>query len=90
MELHTGNFCNLINKDKKIRKSYLKLRNAANYARKIGLEVHAGHGLTYKSAPKISKIRNISEFNIGHFLISESLFCGLNNAINRFRKVINT
>ena len=90
VELHTGNFCNLFNKGKKIRKSYLKLRNAANYARKIGLEVHAGHGLTYKSASKISKIRNISEFNIGHFLISESLFCGLNNAIKRFKKVINT
>ena len=90
VELHTGNFCNLFNKGKKIRKSYLKLRNAANYAKKIGLDVHAGHGLTYKSASKISKIRNISEFNIGHFLISESLFCGLNNAIKRFKKVINT
>ena len=90
VELHTGNFCNLLNKDKKIKKSYLKLKNAANYAKKIGLQVHAGHGLTYKSAFKISKIRNISEFNIGHFLISESLFCGLNNAIKRFKKVINT
>ena len=90
VELHTGNFCNLFNKDKKTRKSYLKLKNAANYAKKIGLQVHAGHGLTYKSAFKISKIRNISEFNIGHFLISESLFCGLNNAIKRFKKVINT
>ena len=90
VELHTGNFCNLFNKDKKTRKSYLKLKNAANYAKKIGLEVHAGHGLTYKSASKISKIKSISEFNIGHFLISESLFCGLNNAIKRFKKVINT
>ena len=89
VELHTGNFCNLFNKDKKTRKSYLKLKNAANYAKKIGLEVHAGHGLTYKSASKISKIRSISEFNIGHFLISESLFCGLNDAIKRFKKVIN-
>ena len=90
VELHAGNFCNLLNKGKKVRKSFLKLKNSANYAKKIGLEVHAGHGLTYKSAFKISKIRNISEFNIGHFLISESLFCGLNNAIKRFKKVINT
>ena len=90
VELHTGNFCSLFNKDKKIKKSYLRLKNAANYAKKIGLEVHAGHGLTYKSASKISKIRNISEFNIGHFLISESLFCGFNDAIKRFKKVINT
>ena len=90
VELHTGNFCNLLNKDKKIKKSFLKLKNSANYAKKVGLEVHAGHGLTYKSALKISKIRNICEFNIGHFLISESLFLGLNNAIKRFKKVINT
>ena len=90
VELHTGNFCNLLNKGKKIKKSFLKLKNSANYAKKIGLEVHAGHGLTYKSALKISKIGNISEFNIGHFLISESLFLGLNNAIKKLKKVINT
>ena len=52
--------------------------------------MHAGHGLTYKSAFKISKIRDIAEFNIGHFLISESLFLGLNIAIKRFKKVIST
>ena len=89
VELHTGNFCNLLNKGKKIRKSFLKLKNSTDYAKKIGLNVHAGHGLTYKSAYKISKIRNISEFNIGHFIISESLFLGLNSAIKKFKKVIN-
>ena len=90
VELHTGNFCNFLNKGKKIRKSFLELKKAANYARKIGLEVHAGHGLTYRSVFKISKIRDISEFNIGHFLIAESLFLGLNNTIKKFKKVINT
>ena len=90
VELHTGNFCNFLNKGKKIRKSFLELKKAANYARKIGLEVHAGHGLTYRSVFKISKIRDISEFNIGHFLISESLFIGLKNVIKNFKKVINT
>ena len=89
VELHTGEFCNLFNKGKTIKKSFSKLRNSANYAKKIGLEVHVGHGLTYKSAFEISKIENISEFNIGHFLISESLFLGLNNAIKKFKKVIN-
>lgn len=90
VELHTGYFCNLLNKGKEIKKNFLKLKYSANYAKKIGLEVHAGHGLTYKSAFKISKIRNISEFNIGHFLISESLFLGLSNAIKKLKKVINT
>ena len=89
VELHTGNFCNLLNKGKKIRKSFLELKRAANYAKNIGLEVHAGHGLTYKSAFVLSKIVNISEFNIGHFLISESLFIGLNNTIKKFKKILN-
>ena len=90
VELHTGNFCNLLNKGKKIRKNFLKLKDSANYTKRIGLNVHAGHGLTYESAYKISKVRNISEFNIGHFIISESLFLGLSNAIKRLKKVINT
>ena len=71
------------------KKDVAKIKNSANYAKKIGLEVHAGHGLTYKSAFVLSKIVNISEFNIGHFLISESLFIGLNNTIKKFKKVIN-
>ena len=90
VELHTGNFCNLLNKGMKIRESFLELKKAANYAKNIGLEVHAGHGLTYSSVFKISKINDITEFNIGHFLISESLFLGLKNAIKKFKKVMST
>ena len=89
VELHTGNFCNLFNKGKKTDKSFSKLKNSANYAKKVGLEVHAGHGLTYRSARRISNIKNISEFNIGHFIIAESLFSGLNNTIKKLKKVIN-
>jgi len=89
VELHTGNFCNLFNKGKSTRKAFIKLKNSAIYAQKIGLEVHAGHGLTYKSAYEVSKIKNISEFNIGHFLIAESLFIGLKNTISKFKKIIN-
>ena len=55
---------------------------------KIGLEVHAGHGLTYKSAKILSKIKGIKEFNIGHFLIGESIFAGLANSIKKFKKII--
>jgi len=50
--------------------------------------VHAGHGLTYKSAKILSKIKGIKEFNIGHFLIGESIFIGLANSIKKFRKII--
>ena len=58
--------------------------------KKIGLEVHAGHGLTYKSAQLISKIYCISELNIGHFIVAESLFIGLPNSIKKFKKIIGS
>ena len=90
IELHTGNFCNLFNKKRNIKKVFNKLKRSADYARNLGLEVHAGHGLTYKSAYEIAKIKNISEFNIGHFIISESIFLGLSNTIKKFRKIINS
>ena len=76
-------------KKKKLNKSYFRLKNSANYAKKLGLEVHAGHGLTYKSAMAVSRIDQIVEFNIGHSLIAESLFIGLKNTIRKFKKVIN-
>ena len=58
------------------------------YEAVIGLEVHAGHGLTYQSAKMIRKIKNIKEFNIGHFIISEAIFIGLKQAILNFKRVL--
>ena len=55
---------------------------------KLGLEVHAGHGLTFYSAKILSKIKGIQEFNIGHFLIGESIFNGLSNTIKTFRRTL--
>tara|TARA_Y100000590_G_scaffold438910_1_gene562284 strand:+ start:582 stop:1307 length:726 start_codon:yes stop_codon:yes gene_type:complete len=89
VELHTGKFCNLFNKRKNTYKSYSKLEKSAEFAKKIGLEVHAGHGLTYESAYKISRIKDISEFNIGHFIVSESIFFGLKKTIIKIKKIIN-
>ena len=70
-------------------KEYLIERNGKKYEVVIGLEVHAGHGLNYKSTSIISKINEISEFNIGHFIISESIFHGLKKTIKKFKKIIN-
>ena len=67
----------------------MKLKKSANYARQLGLEVHAGHGLTYNSANLVVKIKSISELNIGHFIISESLFVGMTKSIKRFKKILN-
>ena len=89
VEIHTGKYCNLFNKRKKTMLEFIKIKKAANFAKKIDIEVHAGHGLTYGSAYNISKIESISEFNIGHFIIAESVFIGLENVINKFNKMIN-
>ena len=88
VELHTGKYCNFDNKKMNTNKLYNNLKKSAKCAKYLGLEVHAGHGLTYKSVKKISLISEISEFNIGHFIISESLFIGLGNVIKKFKKII--
>ena len=88
IEIHTGKICNLINKKKPYKKEFLKIKKSVNYGKKLGLEVHAGHGLTYESAKILKKIRNINEFNIGHFLIGDSIFIGLKECIKKFKKII--
>ena len=88
VELHTGKYCKLFKNKKKSKKYFDNFKKSINYANKIDLEVHVGHGLTYKTTQKLSKIKNIAEFNIGHFIISESLFWGLNKTIKKFKKII--
>ena len=88
VEIHTGKFCNLINKNKNYKNELKRIKLAVSLGNKLGLEVHAGHGLTYKSAKILSKIKGIKEFNIGHFLIGESIFSGLNRTIKEFKRNI--
>ena len=88
VELHTGKFCNLYNLNKKFFNEFAKIKKVAQYANTIGLEVHAGHGLTYKTTKMIKKIKNIKELNIGHFIISESIFLGLKQAIINFKNIL--
>ena len=88
VELHTGAFCYSYRKKRGIKKNFIRLKESAHYAKKIGLQVHAGHGLTYETTKMISKINFISEFNIGHFIVSESMFIGLKETIKRFKKLI--
>jgi pyridoxine 5-phosphate synthase len=65
VELHTGKFCNLYNLNKKFFNEFVKIKKVAQYANIIGLEVHAGHGLTYQTAKIIKKIKIVKELNIG-------------------------
>ena len=88
IELHTGKFCNLFNLKKDFSKELIKIKKSSHFANKIGLEVHAGHGLTYQTTKIIAKIKNIRELNIGHFIISEAIFVGLKQVISKFKKVL--
>ena len=90
VEIHTGKLCNLINKNKNYKNELMKIKKAVKLANNLGLEVHAGHGLTYRSAKILSKLKGIHEFNIGHFLIGESIFVGLSNSIKLFKKILKS
>ena len=88
IEIHTGKFCNLVNDNKNFKNELEKIKKSVALANKIGLEVHAGHGLTYASAKILSKTIGIKEFNIGHFLVGESIFVGLASCIKQFKRII--
>ena len=88
IELHTGKFCNLFNKKKNYSKELENIKKCSKYANLIGIEVHAGHGLNYKTAKIINKIKGIEELNIGHFIISDSIFVGLNRSIKNFKQIL--
>ncbi len=88
IEIHTGKICNLYNKKKNIKNEFKKIQKSVNFANNIGLEVHAGHGITFSSAILLSKIKGIEEFNIGHFLIGESIFIGIKDCIKKFKKIL--
>ena len=90
VEIHTGKLCNLINKNKNYKNELMKIKKAVKLGNDLGLEVHAGHGLTYRSAKILSKLKGIHEFNIGHFLIGESIFVGLSNSIKLFKKILKS
>ena len=90
VELHTGKISDLIKNKKNYRQEYKKIKKCCEAAKKIGLEVHAGHGLDYKTTAILSKLKEIEEFNIGHFIIGESIIHGLKKTIKRFKKISNT
>jgi pyridoxine 5-phosphate synthase len=90
VEIHTGKFCNLVNKKKNYNNEFKKIKKIIKIGSNLGLEIHAGHGLTYNSARILAKLKNIKEFNIGHFLIGESIFIGMSSTIKSFKKILNS
>ena len=91
VELHTGAYCDLhYEKSYQERDAELsRLKDMASFAHSLGLEVHAGHGLTYDTVTPIAELPEIVELNIGHFLIGESIFTGLKDAILRMRDLMD-
>ncbi|MEG4642562.1 pyridoxine 5'-phosphate synthase [Paracoccus sp. P2] len=88
VELHTGAYCDL-DTERRLSERDLELealRKAAAQAHLLGLEVHAGHGLTFDTVGPIAAIPELRELNIGHFLIAESVFLGLGPAIREMRR----
>lgn len=91
VELHTGAYCDLHAEGQfEARDDELKrLTEMAEFANGLGLEVHAGHGLTYDTVKPIAALPQIVELNIGHFLIGESIFRGLKSAIHEMRRLMD-
>ncbi|MEZ5692155.1 MAG: pyridoxine 5'-phosphate synthase [Rickettsiales bacterium] len=93
VEIHTGTYAKSYNNKATQPETHTanlaNIEKSATYAKKIGLAVHAGHGLNYENVAKIAKIPEITELNIGHFLIGEAIFIGLKEAIIKMRNIIN-
>ncbi len=91
VELHTGVHCEAViaRDDALAARELERIADAARYGAEIGLEVHAGHGLTFDSIGSIAAIEEIVELNIGHFLIGEAIFGGLESAIIRMRSLMD-
>ena len=91
VELHTGAFCEraLADDAAGVAREIARLERAARGAASVGLEVHAGHGLTFNTVGGVARIPEIVELNIGHFLVGEAIFSGLRPAIERMRVLMD-
>ena len=91
VELHTGSWCEAVaaGERDKAETEFRRLAEGAALAASLGLEVHAGHGLDYDTARRLAAVPEFVEFNIGHFLIGEAIFVGLDAAITRMRQAMD-
>jgi pyridoxine 5-phosphate synthase len=85
IEIHTGRYAHSW---KRGPKALNELRRAAAYAKGVGLAVHAGHGLTYQNVQPVAAIPEIEELNIGHSIVSNAVFWGLEEAVRRMKKLV--
>ena len=88
VELHTGKYSLLFEKGS-YTNELKRIQESAEYCAKNKIVCNAGHGLNFKNVSNISQIENISELNVGHFIVAQSLFNGLKETISKFREIIN-
>ena len=91
VELHTGSWCHAVidGHAAKAEAEFERLANGAAFAASLGLEVHAGHGLDYDTARRLAGVPDFVEFNIGHFLVGEAIFIGLDATLARMRQAMD-
>ncbi len=90
VELHTGAFANAWSNKMKKRLELFRIREAAEYALRLGLKVNAGHGINYLNIGDLTKLADFNEFNIGHSIISRALFCGIESAVKEMKELMNS
>jgi pyridoxine 5-phosphate synthase len=90
IEIHTGAWCDALaaHENDRAKAEFIRVRDGAQLAKSLGLEVHAGHGLDHVTAEAVAALPEIAELNIGHFLIGDAIFEGLAAAVERMRKAI--
>src|SRR6266576_64936 len=92
IEIHTGAYANAskgtASNEMRREKALHELRKAAAHARSIGLAVHAGHGLTYQNVQPVAAIPEIEELNIGHSIVSNAVFWGMEEAVRRMKSLV--
>ncbi len=91
VELHTGSYCEAFQHGDStgVTRELARLEDAAAHGSAIGLEIHAGHGLTYDDVKPVARIPAVVELNIGHFLIGEAIFVGLAASVRRMRAIMD-
>ena len=87
VELHTGRYCD--SRGEAQQRELDRIQQSAAMCETLGLECHAGHGLSYDTVGPIAAIPAVIELNIGHFLVGEAIFCGLEASIRQMRKVMD-
>ena len=88
IEIHTGKLANIVKSKKNYSRELNRIKQSAELGSSLKIEVHAGHGLDYKTTKILTKIDDIKEYNIGHFIIGESIFYGLSKVIKKLKRII--